>query len=85
MTEQQGKQIYDEFIRVGVAALAAYADEIREGNLEFMTSLMTHATHAAVDHIAASSPAMLTSREVEDELSLMMYRYIARRRTHALW
>ena len=77
VTAQQGKLIYDEFIRVSVAALAAYADEIREGDVEFMASLMICATHAAVDNIAASSPELLTSKDFEDELSLMMYRYIA--------
>lgn len=78
VTEQQDKRIYDEFIRVSVAALAEYSDELREGNLEFMASLMIYATHAVVDAIAAASPEMLASQEFEDELSLMMYRYIAK-------
>jgi AcrR family transcriptional regulator len=78
VTEQQSKRIYDEFIRVSVAALAAFTDEIREGNLEFMASLVIVATHAAVDNIAASNPEMLASKEFENELSLMMYRYIAK-------
>jgi len=41
-----------------------------------MARLMIHSTHAVIDNIAASEPKLLDAPELEDELVLMMQRYI---------
>jgi AcrR family transcriptional regulator len=78
VTAEQSKAVFNEFLEISLAALGAYAKQLRHGNLELMVTLVTHATHAAVDNIAASNAELLDSHELEDEISLMMFRYLSR-------
>ena len=78
VTADQGKAMFEVFLRLSVEKLSMYEDELREGDLYLMAELVIHATHAMVDNLAASSPERLASQEFEDELSLMMYRYFAK-------
>jgi len=78
VTADQANAIFEEFLRVSIEKLCDHRDELREGDLELMAELVIHATHAIVDNLAASSPERLDSQEFEDELSLMMYRYLVK-------
>lgn len=78
ITAVQAKEMFDVFLQVSVEKLERVRDELRDGDLELMAELVITATHAIVDNLAASSPERLASKEFEDELSLMMYRYFAK-------
>jgi len=74
VTEEQARQIHDEFLETAVATLAPYAPAGRDPRL--MAELMTHATHAVIEGLAASNPDLLASSDLEDELTLMMVSYL---------
>jgi AcrR family transcriptional regulator len=78
ITAVQAKEMFGEFLRVSVEKLDLVREELRDGDLELMAEIVIHATLAIVDNLAASSPERLASKELEDELSLMMYRYFAK-------
>ena len=70
--------MFDAFLRLSLEKLSTHRNELREADHELMAEFVIVATHAIVDNIAASSPEQLDSQEFEDELSLMMYRYLAK-------
>ena len=67
-----------DVVEISLAVLQRHKDEIRDGDLELMVRLVIYATHATVDNVAASDPELLGTRKLEDEISLMMYRYLVR-------
>ena len=77
ITAEPGKVMFEEFQRISLEKLSVHRDELREGDLELMAELVIHATHAMVDNLAASNPKRLASQEVEDEITAMMYQYLA--------
>ena len=78
ITAEQAKTIFEIFLRISLDTLRTYEDEMRGGDPELMAEIVIGATHAIVDNLAASNPERLASQEVEDEISLMMYRYLAK-------
>jgi len=76
VTADQAEQLYDEFLATSVQIFGRFKDAIRSNDWQLMARLMIHATHAVIDNIAASEPDLLNAPELEDELVLMMQRYI---------
>jgi AcrR family transcriptional regulator len=76
VTQDQAKTLHDEFLEVTVATLRKFENRLRSGNLELMADIAIHTTHAAVDSMAASNPELLDTREFEDEVTLLMLRYV---------
>ena len=72
------RALHDEFLKVSVATLRRFRRKIRSGNIELMADVMIHTTHAVVANVAASDPKLLNTKELEDELSLMLTRYVAK-------
>jgi len=76
VTANQAMQLHDEFLADSVHIFSRFKDVIRADEWQLMARVMIHATHAVIDNIAASEPALLNTSELEDELVLMMQRYV---------
>ena len=76
VTAEQADQIRDEFLTASVAIFERFKEAIRADDWQLMARLMIHSTHAVIDNIAASEPELLDAPELEDELVLMMQRYV---------
>src|SRR5690606_31727876 len=81
VTSDQAKNLHIQFLEASVSLLSRFQDAIRHTDLRMMASLMMHATHAMIDNIAASDPDLLGSPALEDELVVMMLRYVEKRAT----
>jgi AcrR family transcriptional regulator len=77
VTKEQASNLLDEFLAESLSRLAIHASEVRKGDLQLMAELVIHATHAAIDNMASSDAKKLASKDFEDELKLMLHRYLA--------
>ncbi len=76
VTADQAAQLHDEFLAASVQIFGRFKGAIRSNDWQLMARLMIHATHAVIDNIAASEPDLLDAPELENELVLMMQRYV---------
>lgn len=77
VTEQQAETILEEFIEPSVQALEAFA-MLGPRDRRLVAEVMIHATHAVIDNMAETHPDLLDSPALEEELTLMMCRYVSR-------
>lgn len=78
VTADQALAIHDQFLEASMLVLNRFKEEIRTSDLPLMAKVMIHATHAVIDNVAISQPDLLESHSLEDELVLMMLRYVER-------
>ncbi len=76
VTQPQARAIYEEFAEHTVRALQSHA-RLGDRDPRLVAQVMLHATHAVIDNVADMAPELLDSPALEDELALMLYRYVS--------